>query len=165
MLKCHELVGFMPAALSQEILENAYANDKPLYKTVLAAVAEATRVRPVFFEKKPRAQRHADMISALGRPRMEEAAASLIRGWLVKAQGAMLADFLDGLGIQHEKGVVEEFPDSVPDDRLKSAVEGLLTRHRRECVVVYLNAISATSGVTWKNLDALLQDDARLQIA
>ena len=165
MLKCYELVGFMPAALAQGILDAAYQADKPLYKVVLAAVAEANRVRPAFFEKKPRAQRHADMIAALGRPRMEEAAASLIRGWLLKSQSAMLGDFLDGLGISHDRGVVEEFPETVPDDKLRSAVDTLLAKHPPEKVAVYLNAISATSGVDWKNLEALLQADTRLQIA
>jgi hypothetical protein len=165
MLKCHELVGFMPAALSQEILDAAYQADKPLYKVVLAAVAEANRVRPAFFEKKPRAQRHTDMIGALGRPRMEEAAASLIRGWLLKSQSAMLSDFLDALGIAHDKGVVEEFPNEVPDEKLQAAVEALLAKHPREKAAVYLNAINATSGVSWANLDALLQSDSRLQIA
>lgn len=165
MLKCYELVGFMPATLAQEILDTTYRDDKPLYKAVLAAVAEATRVRPAFLEKKPRAQRHLDMISVLGRPRMEEAAASLIRGWLLKAQTAMLADFLDTLGIPHENGAVEEFPEAVPDDKLLAAVEAVLAKYPREKVALYLNAIHATSGVKWPNLERLLQSDNRLQIA
>ncbi len=165
MLKCYELVGFMPPALSQEILEFAYHSDKPLYRVVLAAVAEASRVRPAFLERKPRAQRHAEMIGVLGRPRMEEAAASLLRGWLLKAQTAMLCDFLDALAIKHDKGVVEEFPKTVEDEKLKAAVEGLLARHPQDKVMVYLNAINATSGVSWPNLATLLQSDPRLQIA
>lgn len=165
MLKCYELVGFMPAELSREILETTYRDDKPLYKSVLAAVAQALRVRPVFLEKKPRVQRHAEMISVLGRPRLEEAAASLLRGWLVKSQTAMLADFLDALGIPHQQGVVEDFPDTVPDDKLDAAVEQLLAKYPREKVALYLNAIPATSGVNWPNLTQRLQSDPRLQIA
>ena len=165
MLKCYELLGFMPAALSLEILEFAYSSDKPLYRSVLAAVAEANRVRPVFLERKPRAQRHAEMISTLGRPRMEEAAATLLRGWLLQAENAMLIEFLDALGIPHEKGVVEDFPPTVEDEKLKAAVEGLLAKHPKEKVALYLNTIHATSGVDWKNLEDLLQNDPRLQIA
>jgi len=165
MLKCYELLGFMPTALAQEILEFAYGADKPLYRGVLAAVAEANRVRPVFLERKPRVQRHVEMISTLGRPRMEEAAATLLRGWLLKAENAMLIEFLDALGIPHDKGVVEDFPPTVEDEKLKAAVEGLLAKHPKEKVALYLNTIHATSGVEWKNLDELLQNDARLQIA
>lgn len=165
MLKCYELLGFMPAELSREILEYAYQADKPLYRGVLAAVAEANRVRPVFLERKPRVQRHAEMINALGRPRMEEAAATLLRGWLLKAQTQMLTEFLDTLGITHDKGVVEDFPPSVDDEKLKTAVENLLAKHPKEKVTLYLNTIHATSGVQWPNLEALLGNDPRLQIA
>ena len=165
MLKCYELLGFMPATLAQEILEYAYSSDKPLYRGVLAAVAEANRVRPVFLERKPRVQRHAEMISALGRPRMEEAAAMLLRGWLLKAENAMLVEFLDALGIVHDQGVVEDFPASIEDEKLKAAVEGLLAKHPKERVTLYLNTVQATGGVTWNNLEELLQNDPRLQIA
>jgi hypothetical protein len=165
MLKCYELVGFMPAPLSQEILEFAYTADKALYRAVLAAVAESNHVRPAFLERKPRPQRHAEMISALGRPRMDEAAASLLRGWLVKSQTALLTDFLDALGIPHDNGVVEEFPANVDDAKLKAAVDGLLAKHPTDRVAVYLNAINATSGVQWPHLEALLHSDPRLQIA
>lgn len=165
MLKCYELVGFMPAELAREILETTYRDDKPLYKSVLAAVAQALRVRPAFLEKKPRAQRHLEMINVLGRPRLEEAAATLLRGWLLKSQAPMLADFLDALDIPHQQGVVEEFPATVPDDRLKAAVETLLSKYPREKVALYLNAIQATSGVQWANLEQLLHADSRLQIA
>ncbi len=165
MLKCYELLGFMPASLAQEILEFAYSSDKPLYRSVLAAVAESNRVRPVFLERKPRVQRHGDMISALGRPRMEDAAATLLRGWLLKAENAMLVEFLDALTIPHEKGVVEDFPATVDDEKLKAAVECLLSKHPQEKVTLYLNTIHATSGVTWPNLEAILQNDPRLQIA
>ncbi len=165
MLKCYELVGFMPPALALEILETTWREDKPLYKAVLAAAAAALRVRPVFLEKKPRAQRHQELISLLGRPRMDETAANLLRGWLVKSQNAMLGDFLDALGIPHKQGVVEEFPESVPDDRLHAAVEKLLAAYPREKVALYLNAIQATSGARWANLEKMLQEDSRLQIA
>ena len=165
MLKCHELIGFMPPALAGEIVEYLYENEKPAYQVVLAAVAEANRVRPVFLQRKPRAKRHVDMLNSLSRPRMEEAAATLLREWLVKAEKAMLIEFLDDLGIEHEDGIVEEFPEEVDDEKLKEAVERLLSKHSPEKVCVYLNTVRSTSGVQWKNLDNLLADDERLQIA
>ncbi|MGD0539654.1 MAG: hypothetical protein ABSC03_18650 [Verrucomicrobiota bacterium] len=165
MLKCHELFGFVSPALAQEILESAYASDKPLYRAILAAVAQANHVRPAFFEKKPRAQRHTDMLAALSRPRMEDAAASLLRGWLLKAQVGLVAGFLDALGIPHEQGVVEEFPATVEDAKLAAAIEQSLAQHPREVVILYLNTLKTTGGVEWPNLVALLQSDPRLQLA
>lgn len=164
MLKCHELMGFVSPDLARGIVEQTFSADKPVYRAVLAAVAEANRVRPVFLERKPRVQRHADMISALSRPRMEDAAASLLRGWLLKSENAMICDFLDALAIPHEKGVVEDFPATVEDEKLRAAVDLLLARHAAEKVILYLNTVQATGGVNWANLEDLLQKDARLQL-
>jgi hypothetical protein len=164
MLNCHELFGFVSPALAQEILESAYASDKPLYRAILAAVAQANHVRPAFFEKKPRPQRHLDMLAALSRPRMEDAAASLLRGWLLKAQVSLVTGFLDALGIPHEQGVVEDFPNTVEDAKLEAAIERSLAQHPREVVILYLNTLKTTGGVEWPNLVALLQNDPRLQL-
>ena len=75
----HELFGFMSPELSKRILDETFTNDKPLYKMTLAAIADAKKLRPAFYEKKPRAERDADMVSMLSRPRLEEAGANLLR--------------------------------------------------------------------------------------
>jgi len=155
----------MPPALAQEVLDFIYTNDKPLYKAVLAGVADAKHVRPVFLEKKPRAERNADMLSFLARPRLEDISANLLRGWLLKAQTAMITGFLDQLGVAHKEGVVEEFPETIDDAKLKDAVESLLAKHPKETVAVYLNTIKATSVPSWKNLEEMLSTDPRLQLA
>lgn len=164
MLKCHELIGFVSPALAQGILEYAYESDKPLYRAILAAVAAANHVRPVFLERKPRVQRHVDMLGALTRPRLEEAAANLLRGWLLKAEKPLIVSFLDALGIKHEEGVVEEFPATVEDAKLIGAIEGLLASYDREKAIIYLNLLKATNGVNWPKLDELLDKEPRLQL-
>ena len=107
MLTAHEIFGFMSPGMAVEILEQTHDTDKPLYRSALAAVAEARHVRPVFLERKPRAERHKEMIETLSRPRMDVTALGVLQGWLLKAQTAMLTDFLDALGIKHEKGTVD----------------------------------------------------------
>jgi hypothetical protein len=164
MMTCHELFGFMTPALAREILEYVFTSDKPLYRTTLAAVAEARKLRPVFYERKPRTERHADMLSMLSRPRMEAAAANLLRGWLTKTQVAMLGDFLDGLGIPHQNGVAETIPTAIEDEKLKAALEILLGKYPPEKVAVYLNAFLTMNDVAWPNLKSLLETEPRLQL-
>ncbi|MDX1953723.1 MAG: hypothetical protein SFY81_16250 [Verrucomicrobiota bacterium] len=163
MMMYHELAGFMPPALANEILEFVYQSDKPVYKGTLAAVAEAKKVRPAFLEKKSRKDRHEDMIGVLSRPRMEEAAASLIRGWLAKTQQSMLADFLNTCGIRHEDGIVEDFPESMDEEKLKSAIDLLLSKYPTSNVIIYLNAVATMTEGKWTNLDEMLKNDPRLQ--
>jgi len=164
MFSAYELFGFMPAPLAAEIVEKTYTTNKELYRATMAAVAEARKLRPVFYERKPRAERHKDMVDMLSRPRMEAAASALIRGWLMTSEVAMLKDFLNTLGIPHKDGAVEELPPTVDDARLKAAVDELLGKHAREKVVVYLHAFDAMNEVRWPNLKELLDKDERLQI-
>jgi hypothetical protein len=164
MLKSHELLGFMSPALANDILSFIFESDKPAYKATLAAVAEAKRVRPVFLERQPRAERHTSMLSALTKPHLDPAAAAFIRAWLVKKHAAMLVDFLNALGIPHENGVVEDLPGTMDDAKLKPAIEILLGKYPHEIVAVYLNAFNDMNAANWPNLKTVLESDTRLQL-
>jgi hypothetical protein len=163
MLTSHELFGFMPPALAADILEHAYTNDRELYRATLTAVANVRKVRPVFLDKQPRPARHAGMVGYLSRPGLELAAGTMLRGWLLKGHKSLLADFLDGTGIAHKDGVVDDLPESVDDARLKSTVEAILAKHPADVVKVYLHSFNTMNESQWKNLETLLKDDARLQ--
>ncbi|MDB6124596.1 MAG: hypothetical protein JWQ71_3589 [Pedosphaera sp.] len=160
----HELLGFMSPSLAADILSYTYEADKPLYRATLGAVAEARKVRPVFLERQPRAQRHTTMLSALTKPSMEMIAGNMIRSWLVKKQNAVLVEFLNALEIPHKEGVVDDLPPAMDDAKLRAAVEGLLAKHPHEVVAVYLLAFNEMNEANWPNLKALLETDSRLQL-
>ena len=164
MLTSHELLGFVSPTLANEILDFARESDKATYKSIVASVAQARHLRPVFLERQPRAQRHASMLSTLSRPSMEMVAGTLLRAWLVQKQKPMLVDFLNTLGIENKDGVVEELPAKMEDEKLKSAVELLLSKYPPEPVAVYLNAFNDMNEANWPNLKTMLESDARLQL-
>jgi hypothetical protein len=164
MLTSHELFGFMSPNLALEILLYAHESDKPLYRATLGAVAEARKLRPIFLERQPRAQRHTAMLATLAKPALEMVSANLIRGFLLKKYNAMLVDFLDALGIPHKEGVVEQLPASMEDDKLRTAVDVLATKYPPEVVAVYLNAFNDMNEVEWPNLKTMLEADKRLQL-
>ena len=164
MLTSHELLGFMSPALANEIITFVFENEKATYRTTLNAVAEARRVRLVFMERQPKPQRHAAMLGTLVKPSLEAVAGNLIRTWLVKKHRSMLVDFLNSLEIKNEEGVVDDLPAKVDDEKLKSAVEGLLAKYPHESVAVYLNAFNDMNEANWENLKTLLENDSRLQL-
>jgi hypothetical protein len=163
-MNSHQIFAALSGTLATEILEYSFANDKPLYRASLGAVALARKMRPVFLERHPRAERFTLMADSLGRPALETAAGDLIRTWLLKKQTALLIDFLDALKIPHENGVVKDLPASVPDTDLQSAVEKLLGKYPPQVVAVYLHAFNDMNAVRWSNLDALLENDPRLKL-
>jgi len=164
MLSAHELLGFMSPALAAEILTFAFESEKPTYRATLAAVADARHLRPVFLERQPKTQRHTTMLATLTRPALDAVAGNLIRTWLVKKHKSMLVDFLNGLGIEHSEGVVEDLPPSVDDAKLKSAVDALLAKYPPESVSVYLHAFNDMNEANWQNLKSMLESDTRLQL-
>ncbi|MGH7941214.1 MAG: hypothetical protein ACREFR_09105 [Limisphaerales bacterium] len=164
MLTSHELFGFMSPALANEILNFAHESEKPVYKATVQGVAQALRVRPVYLERQPRAQRHASMIHILTRPGLDAVAAGLLREWLVKKHKPMLVDFLNALEIKNEDGVVDDLPREMDDAKLKAAIETLLAKFPHEAVAVYLNAFNEMNQANWANLKQILASDPRLQL-
>jgi hypothetical protein len=164
MLTSHELFGFMSQAMANDIITFTFENEKATYRATLNAVAESRRVRGVFLERQPKAQRHATMAASLSKPNLELAAGNLIRIWLLKKYKGMLVDFLNALEIKNEDGVVENLPESMDDAKLKTAVDNLLSKYPPEAVAVYLNAFNDMNEANWANLKALLESDSRLQL-
>jgi hypothetical protein len=164
MLTSHELLGFMSPQLGLDILTYTFETDKPLYRATLGAVAEARKVRPVFLERQPKAQRHSNMLATLARPGLEMVTANLLRTWLLKKYKQMLCDFLDALGIAHKDGVVDDLPATMEDEKLGKAVDLLLTKYPREVAAVYLHAFQEMNEVSWPNLKVMLETDKRLEL-
>ncbi len=164
MMNLNEIVGFMSPGLANEILDDVFTTDKALYKSITADVAAALKLRPVFFEQKPRTERNKVILDMLTRPRMQASAANLLRGWLVKSESDMLVQFLDTLGVEHKNGVVEDFPESMDEAKLNQAIDKLLEKYPQEKVTVYLSSFSAMNDAPWESLSKRLQQDKRLQL-
>ena len=163
MLTFHELIGFMSPKMANRILEDTQANNREVYRALVASMAQAQKMRPVFIGRQPKERRHKSFVQMLSRTGSEEHAGNLIRGWLFKEHKDVLTGFLGKLGIEHEEGMVDDLPESISDDALNAAVDLLIEKYDRELVTVYLTAFNASNENRWGNLDALLADDERLQ--
>ncbi len=163
MLSFHELIGFMSPKMANRILEDTQANNREVYRALVASMAQAQKMRPVFIGRQPKERRHKSFVQMLSRAGSEEHAGNLIRGWLFKEHKDVLTGFLGKLGIEHEEGMVDDLPESISDDALNAAVDLLIEKYDRELVAVYLTAFNASNENRWGNLDALLADDERLQ--
>jgi hypothetical protein len=165
-MKSHEIFQQMSPALATEVLSYLQKERNPVFKTVLQTLVEQRKLRPVFIERKPPAERYAWMKSALARKPCDTLAAHLLQAWLLGAQKSMLCDFLDSLGIKHDPdGTVEQLPDSPPREELLRAISQLLLKYPAETVAVYLHAFhDMDSTVSWPPLGELLAADARLKL-
>jgi len=162
----HEIFARMSPQMVTQLLGFLFEKEKALYKAAVEALAKQRNLRPVFVERKPREERFEWLRNSLARRSSDAIAANLLQIWLVEAHSALLCDFLDGLGIEHdENGTVEQLPPAPPKEKLVPVVDGLLAKHEPAVVVVYLNAFQALDDEGgWESLGELLESDPRLTL-
>ena len=165
MLQPHEIIARLSAPLSEQLFGFILEREKPLYQATLDTLAKQRKLRVIFLERKPRPERHAWMRDVLGRKVNNGVAAHLLQIWLVGGHAALLCDFLDGLGIAHDKnGTIEELPPAPEKTKLQAVIDDLLTKHDPGVVAVYLHAFQALDDKGWPTLEELLGEDARLKL-
>jgi hypothetical protein len=165
MLKPHEIFAKMPAPTAQGIFAFLHEHQKPLYKATVETLAKARKLRPVFIEKKPRAEQHAWLVEQLCKRINEETAAHVLQIWLVGAHKRLLCEFLDGFGIAHdENGTVEVLPDAPPTTEIVRVVDSLRARYDSTLLAVYLNTFQSLDSEGWPTLASVIQEDRTLQL-
>jgi hypothetical protein len=165
MLKPNDILARMSPAVADSLFSFLHENERALYKTTIDTLAKQRKLRTIFVERKPRAERHAWLKEILAKKVNEAVAAHLLQIWLVGAQSKLLCDFLDALSIAHdENGTIENLPPEPTKEDLAKAVEKLFADHDPAIVAVYLNAFQALDEQGWPSLAALLEEDPRLKI-
>ncbi len=160
-----EIFQHLSPATAEQVFTFLQETEKPTYKVAIQTLAAQRKLRPVFVERKPRAERHAWLQAALARPQGEQIAANLLQMWLMGAQSPMLCDFLDTLGIEHdEHGGIENLPPCPPADKLEAAIDALLAKYPPENVATYLQCFQSMDIAGWPELAARLERDERLRL-
>lgn len=74
------------------------------------------------------------------------AAATLIFEWLTRARRLMLAEFLSGIGCQHDNGLTDaDFMKDSTSEKMAEIGKSLLDKHERSEVAAYLLFLDATN--------------------
>lgn len=165
MYQPHEIFAHMPKATANQLLGFLFEKEKPLYKAAIDSLAKQRKLRPVFVEKKPRDERFAWITESLSRRQNEGVAAHLLQIWLVGGHRAVLCDFLDALGIEHdENGTIDNLPPAPEKAALTKAIDTIFEKHDPSVVVTYLHAFQALDENGWSTLEELLKEDPRLRL-
>jgi hypothetical protein len=165
MYQPHEIFARLPAPVAEQLFGFLFEHEKPLYKATIDTLAKQRKLRAIFVERKPRAERHAWMGEALGKKVNDGVAAHLLQIWLVGAHAKLLCDFLDGFGIAHdENGTIEEMPPAPEKAKLSAVIDDILTRYDGAVVATYLHAFQALDEKGWGTLEELLAEDPRLKL-
>jgi len=162
-MRCHEIWSRLSHELVSTIFAYLLEHEKPVYKAMIQNVASRRKLRPIFIERKPKAERHLWLQQALSQKSSDDLAIQLFQIWLLGAHREMICDFLDLLGIKHDgKGVVDDLPPEPTREALTEVIAKLLEKHPREVVAVYLRAFQAMDENGWSSLEEVLHQDQRI---
>lgn len=139
--------------------------ERDLYKTTVATLANDRKLRPVFIQKKPVAEQIAWMHKTLKLKSSNMIGEHLFQVYFVQAQQGLLVAFCDAMGIKHDgKGSIDgALPKSLDDEKLKTAIDTLVADNDPQLVSLYLHIFNLQTQSDWKNLTETLASDERLK--
>lgn len=165
MLKTNEIFARLPDSVRGEIFEYLAKEQPNLLAVVTDTFCREQKLRPIFVQRKSKAERQAWLQTGLGRARHAGDAGHLLQIWLVGRHAKLLCAFLDALGIPHdEDGTIEDLPSAPEKAKIVEAVDQLLAEHDPGVVAVYLHAFQATDENGWPSLAEVLAEDPRLKL-
>lgn len=167
-MRSHELYTAVDPALITQMLDWFRANDRNVYRSAVATLAQNRKLRPVFVEKKPLAEQYAWILKTLQLKACDTIGEHLLQAWLMAGNQGLLAAFCDGMGIPHDgKGsVVGDLPKKIDPARLDASVDRLLEGgFNPKLVSLYLHCFNMQNPGGWPELTGKLADDSRLALA
>lgn len=166
-VKAHELYAAADPVLFTQMLDWFRANDRNVYKSAVATLAQNRKLRPVFIEKKPLPDQYAWILKTLKINACDTIGEHLLQAYLMAGQQSLLAMFCDGMGIPHDgKGsVVGDLPKKLDPERLSSTVDRLAGLFDPKLLTLYLHCFNMQIPGGWPELTGKLASDERLVLA
>ena len=163
-MKPHELFKQVDPVIVTELFTTFRDEDREVYKSALASLAQSRKLRPVFIQKKPVVEQIAWMHKTLGLRGSDTVGEHLLQVWFMKFQQPLLIRFCDGMGIDHNgEGSVEgELPAEMDPARLKETVDGLYADFNPRIVSLYLYLFNLQRAGGWDVLAEMLASDKRV---
>ena len=127
------------------------ATDDQLQAALVIAQQKKFRPKTVVNLDLDRKARHLATLGAIP----EGVVARALIVYHLAEQRAMMAAFLDALGIAHENGLIQEENVKPDASKIGAAVEQLTKQFPQEDVQLYLNTLLAQDPETWSALGSL----------
>lgn len=140
--------------------------ERDLYKSTVATLAQDRKLRTVFIQKKPVPAQIAWMHQTLKLKSSNMIGEHLFQVYFMQGQQALLIAFCDAMGIEHDgKGAVDgELPADLDADKLKAAVDTLIESNDPQLVSLYLRVFNLQRAGGWDSITAILASDERLAL-
>jgi len=156
-MRSNEIFARMSPEVALAFLDEIHKEAPAVEEIALSAAAGAFRLRPVFLRRQPRKRQAAWMRQALARNALAAVAEEVLAEYFLEYHTELLGEWLDTLGLEHEKGVLKTGAPACPKPadlaKLVAKFRKGVEPERRELL---MRAFAAQSAIDWPDLEALL---------
>ena len=104
-MKAHEIFQHASPDLIRGLFHYLRTEQKEVYRTAVATLAQGRKLRPVFITKKRPEDQYAWLAKTTALRGSDGVDEHLLQIWLLKAHQDLLVKFLDGVGIEHDGAI------------------------------------------------------------
>ena len=127
-----------------------------IFREAVDAAALASKTRPVYLRRQPFERRAETVRRALSRVASNTMADELLAVYFLECRKELLLEWLDGAGLAHEDGALEEDMPKQPEEAvLREAVTKFQGDDDPDRPLL-LRSFAAQQAIDWPALDALL---------
>lgn len=159
-MRPYQIFAAMKPEQARALLEVLKEKAPVAWMQALGLTAGAIKARPAFVQKQP-PERRAELVrKALSRVASSPIAEEMLAVYFLDCRNELLVDWLDRIGVEHEKGTLTADPAEPPAAKLREAVEGFRRAAAGDADAadreLLLRAFAAQTSIDWPGLDALL---------
>ena len=151
------------ASMDEEVCHHFFgglAEGAPaMFAQLCGAAAQAMKARPAYVSKLPLEKKANAMRRALARVSADPLAEEMLAVYFLECRKELLAEWLDGLGIEHEDGTLKaDAPEQPEEGKLREFVGTFRTGEDASDRELLLRAFSAQTAIEWPALEAMLSE-------
>jgi hypothetical protein len=156
-VKAYQVFARMPPERAQALLEALREGAPAVHAQALAAASAFLRARPQFVQKQ-RPERRAQLVrQALSRVATSIVAEEVLAAYFLHVKKALLVEWLDALGLEHEEGALKaDAPPEPERGLLEKAVSAFRKPDDAADRELLLQAFAAQSAIAWPTLESLI---------
>src|SRR5499426_766639 len=117
-MRSHEVFARMTPARAEAFLAELRREAPPVSQMALAAAAGAFKLRPAFLKRQSPVKQAEWVRKALGRGTMAAVAEEILAEYFLGHHKALLVEWLDAVGLEHEDGVLKTSAPPAPESGL-----------------------------------------------
>jgi hypothetical protein len=156
-MRPHEIFAAMSPEHAEKFFAGLAEKSPAMFAQSLHAAAAALKSRPQYLTKQPMAKRAAAVRRVMSRVSSAPVAEEMLAVYFLECREDLLVEWLDLVGLKHEKGALEEASPAEPAEaELDTHVKAFREKDEDPDRELLLQAFAAQASIDWPVLDGLL---------